>query len=398
MIAISGLTKRYGDVLAVDDASLEVPVGSVCGLLGRNGAGKTTTFKCLLGFARPDAGEVRFDGAPLAPESFVKLGYVPERPELYRWLTVAQHLEFARRTQPAYDDARAKELVTTFRLNERKKAGKLSKGQQTALALILALVHRPKILILDEPASGLDPVMQRVVLDILVDAATSGATILISSHQIGQIDRAADRVAIMRDGQDRRRRRDRRPARSVARRRSDVRRRRPRPDRARSRDAHRARRNQRAGACERPCGRCRGAHGRARRRGRARRGPIARRPLLGRRRRRREPLMEYVEILRAKRILTWYTGILIVGLIIEAISFYASHSHNHNERYVGLQHAGCRRGYRGDDHRYVRRSGPQRRGREHHRAHLDASRAAGCDRRAIRRRRHRRDPRSDTSS
>ena len=200
MIAISGLTKRYGDVLAVDDVSLEVPEGSVCGLLGRNGAGKTTAFKCLLGFARADAGEVRFDGAPLTPESFATLGYVPERPELYRWLTVAQHLEFARRSQPRYDDARAKELVATFRLNERKKAGKLSKGQQTALALILALVHRPKVLILDEPASGLDPVMQRVVLDILVDAATSGSTILISSHQIGQIDRAADRVAIMRDG------------------------------------------------------------------------------------------------------------------------------------------------------------------------------------------------------
>jgi beta-exotoxin I transport system ATP-binding protein len=200
VIAISGLTKRYGDVLAVDDASLEVPQGAVCGLLGRNGAGKTTTFKCLVGFARPDAGEVRFDGAPLGPHTFATLGYVPERPALYGWLTVADHIEYARRTQPAFDAARAKELVTTFRLNERKKARKLSKGQQTALALILALVHRPKVLILDEPASGLDPVMQRVVLDILVDAATSGATILISSHQIGQIDRAADRVAIMRDG------------------------------------------------------------------------------------------------------------------------------------------------------------------------------------------------------
>ncbi|HEY6235156.1 MAG TPA: ABC transporter ATP-binding protein [Candidatus Elarobacter sp.] len=200
MIAISGLTKRYGDVLAVDDLSLTVPEGSVCGLLGRNSAGKTTAFKCLLGFAKADAGEVRFDGAPLEPQTFAHLGYVPERPELYRWLTVAQHLEFARHSQPAFDAARAKELVGLFRLNERKKAGKLSKGQQTALALILALVHRPKVLILDEPASGLDPVMQRVVLDLLVEAATNGSTILISSHQIGQIDRAADRVAIMRDG------------------------------------------------------------------------------------------------------------------------------------------------------------------------------------------------------
>ena len=200
MIAISGLVKRYRDVVAVDGVTLEVPTGSVCGLLGRNGAGKTTTFKCLLGFAKPDAGEVRFNGAPLAPETFAKLGYVPERPALYLWLTVQQHLEIARRSQPAYDDAFARELLATFRLDGRKKAGRLSKGQQTALSLIVALSTRPSILILDEPASGLDPVMQRVVLDLLIDAATSGATILLSSHQIGQIDRAADRVAIMRDG------------------------------------------------------------------------------------------------------------------------------------------------------------------------------------------------------
>jgi len=200
VIAISGLTKRYRDVLAVDELSLEVPSGSVCGLLGRNGAGKTTTFKCLLGFARPDRGSVRFDGAPLAPQTFAKLGYVPERPALYHWLTVAEHLELARRTQPAYDRSRAEELLATFRLDGRKKAGRLSKGQQTALALIFALAARPSILLLDEPASGLDPVLQRVVLDLLIDAAANGAAILLSSHQIGQIDRAADRVAIMRDG------------------------------------------------------------------------------------------------------------------------------------------------------------------------------------------------------
>ncbi|HEV3089657.1 MAG TPA: ABC transporter ATP-binding protein [Candidatus Elarobacter sp.] len=200
MIAISGLTKRYKDVLAVDDLALEVPDGSVCGLLGRNGAGKTTAFKCMLGFAKPDAGQVLFDGAPLEPHTFVKIGYVPERPELYGWMTVGQHLELVRRTQPSYDEKRSRELLATFRLDSRKRARRLSKGQQTALALIVALAHNPSILILDEPASGLDPVMQRAVLDLLIDAATGGATILLSSHQIGQIERAADRVAIMRDG------------------------------------------------------------------------------------------------------------------------------------------------------------------------------------------------------
>jgi ABC-2 type transport system ATP-binding protein len=115
-------------------------------------------------------------------------------------MTVGQHLELVRRTQPGYDDKRARELLATFRLDSRKRARRLSKGQQTALALIVALAHNPSILILDEPASGLDPVMQRAVLDLLIDAATGGATILLSSHQIGQIERAADRVAIMRDG------------------------------------------------------------------------------------------------------------------------------------------------------------------------------------------------------
>ncbi|GAC1572579.1 MAG: ABC transporter ATP-binding protein [Candidatus Elarobacter sp.] len=200
MIAISGLTKRYSGVLAVDDVTLEVPSGSVCGLLGRNGAGKTTAFKCLLGFAKPDSGTCTFDGEPLTTKTFATLGYVPERAQLYGWMTVAQHVELVRRTQPSYDDAYAKELLATFRLDSRKKAKKLSKGQQTALSLIVALAPKPSLLILDEPASGLDPVMQRAVLDILIDAATSGATILLSSHQIGQIERAADRVAIMRDG------------------------------------------------------------------------------------------------------------------------------------------------------------------------------------------------------
>ncbi len=200
MIGISHLSKRYRDVIAVDDVTLEIPSGSVCGLLGRNGAGKTTTFKCLLGFAKPDSGEVRFDGEPLAPHTFIKLGYVPERPALYGWMTVGQHLEVVRRTQPGYDEAFARELIATFRLDEKKRTRRLSKGQQTAVSLIIALATRPSLLILDEPASGLDPVMQRVVLDLLIDAATSGATVLISSHQIGQIDRAADRVAIMRDG------------------------------------------------------------------------------------------------------------------------------------------------------------------------------------------------------
>jgi ABC-2 type transport system ATP-binding protein len=200
MIAVRDLVKRYGSFTAVDGVSLDVSAGSICGLLGPNGSGKTTTFKCLLGFARPNSGEIRFDGAPLAPQTFEHLAYVPERSALYGWLTVEQHLEFTRRAYSRYDDSRARDLLRVFDLDPSQKAKRLSKGQQTALALVLALAIRPSMLVLDEPATGLDPIFQRVVLDLLIDAAANGASVLLSSHQVGQVERAADRVAILRRG------------------------------------------------------------------------------------------------------------------------------------------------------------------------------------------------------
>ncbi len=183
-IEIDHLSKRYGAQNAVDDLSLVVPEGSVCGLLGPNGAGKSTTFKCLLGLARPASGEIRIAQAPVTAATFETLAYVPERSALFEWL----------------DPARASELAATFKLDSKKKVGRLSKGQQTAVALALAFAIRPRILVLDEPASGLDPIFQRVVLDLILDAAAGGATILFSSHQIGQVERAVDRVAILADG------------------------------------------------------------------------------------------------------------------------------------------------------------------------------------------------------
>lgn len=199
-IQIAALTKRYGTTIAVDQLSFVIPSGSIFGLLGTNGAGKTTTFKCALGLARADSGSVLFNGSPLQPVMFESMSYMPERPALYEWMTGAQHLEAARRTFARYDAARAQELVTLFGLDVRKRAGKLSKGQQSALALTLAFAIRPQILVLDEPASGLDPVHQRHVLDLMIDAAAGGATVLFSSHQIGQVERAADHVAILHRG------------------------------------------------------------------------------------------------------------------------------------------------------------------------------------------------------
>ncbi len=201
VISVRGLSKQYGATRAVNDLSFEVSKGSIFGLLGTNGAGKTSTFKCLLGLARPDAGEVFFKGGPLTSQMFESMSYVPEQPALYEGLTGQQHLDCARHAFRSYDAPTAKHLVELFGFDVRKKARQLSKGQKSALALTLAFATRPEILVLDEPSAGLDPVHQRHVLDLMIDAAAGGGTILFSSHQIGQVERAADHVAIMHRGQ-----------------------------------------------------------------------------------------------------------------------------------------------------------------------------------------------------
>jgi ABC-2 type transport system ATP-binding protein len=200
LISLKGVTKRYGSFTAVDDVSLDVAEGSICGLLGPNGAGKTTTFKCLLGFAKASAGTITIEGAPVTPATFETMSYVPERAALYDNLTIADHLTLYRRSYKNYDDARARELLALFDLDPRKYAQKLSKGMRTAVALTLAFSIRPRVLILDEPSSGLDPVHQRHVLDLMIDASANGASVLFSSHQVGQVERAADSVAIMKRG------------------------------------------------------------------------------------------------------------------------------------------------------------------------------------------------------
>jgi len=200
-IDIRSLAKSYGDTLAVNNLSVEIPKGSIFGLLGTNGAGKTTTFKCALGLARATSGQVMFGGYPLAPPMFESISYMPERPALYEWMTGAQHIECARRTFANFDLPRALELANLFSLDLRKRVRTLSKGQQSAMALTLAFATHPNILVLDEPSSGLDPLHQRHVLDLMIDAAAGGATVLFSSHQIGQVERAADRVAILHRGE-----------------------------------------------------------------------------------------------------------------------------------------------------------------------------------------------------
>lgn len=199
-ISIQHLSKSYGKFLAVDDVTIEIPTGSVFGLLGPNGAGKTTTFKCMLGLARATSGAVRFDGRELTPALFESVAYVPERSVLYEWMNGAEHLEMQRRTFKNYDAKRAKELMDLFKLDARKRVRAMSKGMRTALAIVMAFAIHPETLVLDEPTSGLDPVNQRAVLNLIIESAAQGATIVLSSHQIGQVERAADHLAVLQNG------------------------------------------------------------------------------------------------------------------------------------------------------------------------------------------------------
>jgi ABC-type multidrug transport system ATPase subunit len=199
-IQISHMRKTYGSFAAVDDLSLEIPSGTVFGLLGPNGAGKTTTFKCMLDLARANAGTVLYDGKPLVPETFERIAYVPERSVLYEWMSVAEHVEMNRRAFAKFDRARAVELLAAFNIDQRKKARALSKGMRTAVMVATAFARSTDILILDEPTSGLDPVNQRHVLSLIINEAARGCTVLFSSHQIGQVERAAEQIAVMDKG------------------------------------------------------------------------------------------------------------------------------------------------------------------------------------------------------
>jgi ABC-2 type transport system ATP-binding protein len=196
-ITIANLRKTYGSIAAVDDFSLEIPGASVFGLLGPNGAGKTTIFKCMLGLARPTNGSIRYDGRELAPAMLERIAYVPERSVLYDWMTVAEHVEMNRRAFAAFNAARAFELLQGFNVDSRRGVRTLSKGMRTAAALALAFAQNAEIFILDEPTSGLDPINQRHVLSLMINEAAKGNSVIFSSHQIGQVERAAEQIAVM---------------------------------------------------------------------------------------------------------------------------------------------------------------------------------------------------------
>jgi len=204
-IATQGLGKDYGTVHAVADLSLDVRRGEIYGFLGRNGAGKTTTIRMLLGLIRPTAGEVLLLGEPLAavtPGVFAKVGYLVESASAYPNLTVRENLDMQRRLTGAPAAAVA-EAIGLMRLEEYadRPAGVLSLGNKQRLSLARALLHRPEVLILDEPANALDPAGIVEVRDLLrMLASERGVTVFMSSHILAEVAHLADRIGIVHDG------------------------------------------------------------------------------------------------------------------------------------------------------------------------------------------------------
>ena len=206
MIQARGLTKRYGDFLAVDNVSLTVEPGEIMGFLGPNGAGKTTTILMLLGILKPDQGSATVCGEKVGPahkETRRLVGAVSEHSFLYPEMTVVDYLSFfARLYRVARPEKRIDEVLEELKLVKRRNhlAGSLSKGLQQKLSLARALLHEPPVLILDEPVSGLDPHGMREVREIILQQRNRGKSILLSSHALSEIERSADRVGIIRDG------------------------------------------------------------------------------------------------------------------------------------------------------------------------------------------------------
>ena len=203
------LTKYFDDYRALDAATLTVPTGAVTGLLGANGAGKSTLIKCAVGLLRPNSGRVVTLGQTawdLDADAKSRLGYVPQAIELHGWMRVGQLLDYTAGFYPRWNDGLARTLLDAWDVPVGRKVKTLSPGTVQKLAIILALAHEPELLILDEPASALDPAARRAFLATLLDLSSDAAatdrprTILFSTHITSDLERVADRVAIMRAG------------------------------------------------------------------------------------------------------------------------------------------------------------------------------------------------------
>ena len=206
MIEIVGLTKLYGEFVAVNDLSFSLQGGEVLGLVGPNGAGKTTTLRCLAGIIPPTRGAIRICGHDLVADPVAakrQLAFFNDEPRLFDYLTVRQHLEFTARIYQVGDCAAlATQLLEELELGEKKDAlpGELSRGMKQKLAIACGLLHSPRVIYFDEPLTGLDPIGIRRMKDSILRRAREGAAIIISSHLLHLVEEICSHILILKQG------------------------------------------------------------------------------------------------------------------------------------------------------------------------------------------------------
>jgi len=203
VVRLVELTKRYGDLTALDRFTLDIAEGEIVGLLGPNGAGKTTTLRTLLGLLKPSGGRAEIFGLDAwhdPVEAHRKLAFIPGEFAVWPQLTGGQTLDLLGNVSGGYDRAFRDELVQRFDFDPSKRGRSYSKGNRQKIAVIAALMTRAPLLVMDEPSSGLDPLMTATFQDLLREAKTRGQTIFLSSHILSEVEAVCDRVAVLREG------------------------------------------------------------------------------------------------------------------------------------------------------------------------------------------------------
>jgi ABC-2 type transport system ATP-binding protein len=203
MIEVKGLKKSFDGFMALNGLDMHVDTGSIYGLIGVNGSGKTTLIKHLTGVLKPDAGEILFDGQPVFDNIAVKekTGYIPDDLYFFNAYTLKNMAAYYRRLYPNWNEETYRAILADFGLSESGKIGKFSKGMQKQAALLLVLSTKPDVLILDEPVDGLDPIMRKKLWKyVLSDVAERNMTVLISSHNLRELEGICDAVGILNAG------------------------------------------------------------------------------------------------------------------------------------------------------------------------------------------------------
>jgi ABC-2 type transport system ATP-binding protein len=201
-VRTAGLTKRFGELTAVDTLDLEVARGEVFGFLGPNGAGKTTTIRMLLDVLRPTEGTAEvLGGAPGDVDVRARIGFLPADLHLDPKHTVRESIDFFGSLRGGFATAEVDALLQRFDLAPERRIGDLSTGNRRKVGVVQAFAHRPELLVLDEPTSGLDPLLQHELLTLVEERVADGATVFLSSHVLPEVERVADRIGILRRGQ-----------------------------------------------------------------------------------------------------------------------------------------------------------------------------------------------------